>query len=95
MLASLSIGVILRRRSTRAACKLVVGALALAHDRACEAELAVAIDRALDAGATPDLASLRADFEAGDDTEVPNVVVTLAAPAVYDELTCAGFEVMA
>jgi hypothetical protein len=34
----------------------MVGLLALAHDRACEAELAEAIDAGLDAGRPPDLA---------------------------------------
>jgi hypothetical protein len=46
----------------RAACKLVVGALALAHQRGCEADLAAAIDAQLDAGAVPDLAKLSARF---------------------------------
>jgi hypothetical protein len=32
------------------ACRTIVGLLALAHDRACEAELAEAIDAELDAG---------------------------------------------
>ncbi len=37
------------------ACRTMVGLLALAHDRACEAELAEAIDAELDAGRLPDL----------------------------------------
>jgi hypothetical protein len=36
-----------------------VGLLAIAHDRACEAELAHAIDADLDAGSLPDLDRLR------------------------------------
>jgi DNA replication protein DnaC len=48
--------------SDRAACKLVVGALALAHERGCEADLAATIDAQLDAGAVPDLAELSARF---------------------------------
>ena len=36
----------------RAACKLVVGALAIAHERGCEADLAALIDASLDAGAS-------------------------------------------
>ena len=47
----------------RNACRTMVGLLALAHDRACEAELA---DRAataiLDAGELPDLAALQQRF---------------------------------
>ena len=44
------------------ACKVTVELLALAHDRACEAELAQVIDAELDAGRLPDLASLRERF---------------------------------
>ena len=44
------------------ACKVTVELLALAHDRACEAELAQAIDAELDAGRLPDLALLRERF---------------------------------
>jgi hypothetical protein len=40
------------------ACKVTVELLALAHDRACEAELAQVIDAELDAGRLPDLALL-------------------------------------
>ena len=36
----------------------MVGLLALAHERACEAELAEAIDTELDAGRLPDLDAL-------------------------------------
>ena len=41
-----------------AACRKMVGLLALAHERACEAELAIALQAALDAAALPDLAEL-------------------------------------
>ena len=44
------------------ACRTMVGLLALAHDRACEAELADAIDAELDAGRLPDLDRLRDRF---------------------------------
>src|SRR5258708_30099975 len=40
------------------ACQVTVELLALAPDRACEAELAQAIDAELDAGRIPDLAEL-------------------------------------
>jgi len=46
----------------RTACKLVVGALAIAHERGCEADLAALIDASMDAGDLPDLADLRARF---------------------------------
>ena len=63
----------------------MVEILALAYERACEAELAIAIDAELDAGRLPDLAQLRARF-LPDDTPVLDVVVELAALGAYDEL---------
>src|SRR5690242_19854714 len=44
------------------ACRIMVGLLALAHDRACEAELAVAIEAELDAGKLPYLDTLSRRF---------------------------------
>ena len=67
------------------ACRTMVGLLALAHDRACEAELADAIAADLDAGRLPDLARLRERFQP-DAASVPDVVVELASLALYDEL---------
>jgi hypothetical protein len=43
------------------ACRTMVGLLALAHDRACEAELAHAIEADLDAGSLPDLPPIEPD----------------------------------
>ena len=63
----------------------MVGLLALAHDRACEAELADAITAELDAGRLPDLARLRERF-APDAASIPEVVVALASLSIYDEL---------
>jgi hypothetical protein len=63
----------------------MVGLLALAHDRACEAELAEAIDVALDAGELPDLDRLRERFKP-DRVDVPDVVVALTPLSAYDEL---------
>ena len=67
------------------ACRTMVGLLALAHDRVCEAELADAISVELDAGRLPDLARLRERF-APDATSIPEVVVELASLSIYDEL---------
>jgi hypothetical protein len=67
------------------ACRTMVGLLALAHDRACEAELADAIATDLDVGRLPDLDRLRERFMP-DTTSIPNVVVELAPLSVYDEL---------
>jgi hypothetical protein len=63
---------LLVRVSEKQACRTMVGLLALAHERACEAEFAQAIDADLDAGVLPDLDRLRA--------------VELVPLAAYDEL---------
>ena len=67
------------------ACRTMVGLLALAHDRVCEAELADAISVELDAGRLPDLARLRERF-APDAASIPEVVVELASLSIYVEL---------
>ena len=63
----------------------MVGLLALAHDRACEAELADAIDAVLDAGGLPDLDALRRALQARSSPS-PDVAVALVPLATYDEL---------
>jgi hypothetical protein len=68
------------------ACKVTVELLALAHDRACEAELAKIIDVELDAGRLPDLALLRERFGPSP-ASVPVIAVKLVPLNVYDELT--------
>ena len=75
----------------RAACKLVVGVLALAHERGCEADLAAAIDIELNAGAVPDLAELSARF-APDPQALPHVTIALTPLSAYDALTAAAVE---
>lgn len=70
----------------KAACRLVVDALALAHDRGCEADLAAVIAERLDAGAIPEMAELRARF-APDPGALPEVTVSLAPLSAYDALT--------
>ncbi len=69
----------------RRACKVTVELLALAHEQACEAELAEAIDAELDARRMPDLAALRERFRPAT-AAIPDVVVELAPLGVYDEL---------
>ena len=69
----------------RRACRITVELLALAHDRACEGELAAAIDADLDAGLLPDPARLRERFTP-DAAAIPNVTVKLAPLSAYDEL---------
>jgi transposase InsO family protein len=79
------------RLSERAACKSIVELLSLAHDRACEAELATVLTEHLTADHLPDLAALRARF-APDPARLPEVFVELAPLSVYETLTgsCLG-----
>jgi hypothetical protein len=69
----------------RTACRIMVGLLALAHDRACEAELASALGTALDQGDLPDLVALQQCFTPRAGT-VPHVTVSLPAAIAYDAL---------
>jgi len=63
----------------------MVGLLALAHERACEAELTVLIEADLEAGRLPDPAALRLRLRP-EETPIPAIVVDLAPLAIYDEL---------
>jgi transposase InsO family protein len=76
---------LLAREGEKQACRTMVGLLALAYDQACEAELADAIDAALDAGSLPDLDSLRERFTPAV-TSVPEIAVALVPLSAYDEL---------
>ena len=67
------------------ACRIMVGLLALAHERACEAELAAAIDAELDAGRLPDLDGFARRF-APDPAAIPDITVELVPLHLYDEL---------
>jgi hypothetical protein len=71
------------------ACRRTVALLHLAHDQACEAELARAIERVLDRGELPDPDALAAEVAPAPDT-VPEVAVTLPTVAVYDGLLEGG-----
>ena len=64
--------------SEKQACRTIVGLLALAHDRACEAELAEAIDAELDAGRLPDLETLSRRF-APHPTAIPDITIEVAS----------------
>src|SRR3984893_16393061 len=72
--------------SEKQACRTVVGLLALAHDRACEAELAEAINAELDAGRLPDLGQLGRWF-APNPAAIPDITVEVAPLHLYDELS--------
>jgi hypothetical protein len=69
----------------RPACRAMVGILALAHERGCEAELALALQADLDQGVLPDLAALIERFRPKD-AAWPTVVVTLPSLALYDQI---------
>jgi hypothetical protein len=59
--------------------------LALAHDRTCEAALAIELEAILDAGDVPDLATLQQRFTPAG-TTVPIVTISLPAAIAYDAL---------
>ena len=63
----------------------MVGLLALAHDRACEAELADLITADLDAGRRPDLERLQERI-GPQATAVPEITVEMPPLDTYDEL---------
>jgi hypothetical protein len=78
----------------RAACKLMVELLSLAHDRACEAQLAELLADDLAQGRLPDINVLLARF-APDPARLPEVSVQLAPLSSYDVLTQATVELAA
>jgi transposase InsO family protein len=69
----------------RTACRTMVDLLALAHERACEAELAEHLDVDLKAGRLPDLKRLRALFSP-DAGAVPDIVVSHVPLSAYEDL---------
>jgi transposase InsO family protein len=73
------------RLSERAACKLMVELLSIAHDRACEAQLAALLTEDLAADRLPDLNLLRGRF-APDLASLPEVSVHLTPLTVYEAL---------
>jgi hypothetical protein len=76
---------LLARDSEKRACRTMVGLLALAHEQACEVELALLIEAEIDAGRLPDLASLREHFRPVA-AAFPEIAVSLAPLSAYDEL---------
>ena len=77
--------VLLDEAGEKQACRTMVGLLALAHERACEAELAVVLEAELDAGRLPDLKALTERFRP-EMAAPPAVVITLPPLALYDEI---------
>lgn len=83
--------VLLERSSAQQACKTLVELLSLAHERACEAQLASRLQADLAQGRLPDLTQLREVFSP-DPAELPNVVVQLRPLSDYDPLLEASGE---
>jgi hypothetical protein len=77
---------LLVEQGDRQACRTMVALLTLAHERACEAELAEAIEAQLDVGQLPDLDAMRERFHHPEPTLIPNIVVELVPLDLYDEL---------
>ena len=77
--------------SERAACKLMVELLSIAHERACEAQLAALLSDDLAADRLPDLRMLRERF-VPDLASLPEVSVHLTPLTVYEALNdaCIG-----
>jgi len=76
---------LLAAQTPRIACKITVELLALAHERACEAELAEHLAADLDAGRLPDLKAMQTLFKPNGQA-APDVVVHLTPLSDYDEL---------
>jgi hypothetical protein len=76
---------LLEKLPEKSACRLMVNLLALAHERGCEAELAVQLTADLSAGQLPDIAALRGRFTA-DPAALPEVVVHLTPLIAYEAL---------
>ena len=76
------------------ACRVAVDLLALAHDRGCEAELAMELTLLLDRGEAPDMRALRVRFAPSPQT-LPEVVVSVTPLSDYNELATVTFGVAA
>jgi hypothetical protein len=77
------------RLSERAACKLMVELLSIAHERGCEAQLATLLTEDLAADRLPELKALRERF-APDLASLPEVTVHLVPLTVYEALNDAS-----
>ena len=69
----------------RAACKLTVELLSLAHDRTCEAQLASVLSQLLERRELPDMKTLRG-LLSPDPASLPEVTVRPAPLSVYETL---------
>ena len=76
---------LLEKLPEKSACRLMVDLLALAHERGCEADLAMLLTADLAAAQLPDITALRARF-APDPASLPEVVVHLTPLIAYEAL---------
>ena len=76
---------LLQTLGEREACRITVELLTMAHERACEAELAGILTEDLASHRTPCLTTLRTRF-CPDPAALPEVVVDLVPLSVYDDL---------
>ncbi|MBC2861626.1 IS21 family transposase [Pelagibacterium sp.] len=76
---------LLEQTDAKAACRMTVDLLALAHDRGCEAELAAQLEEDISQHRLPDMTALRALFAPSPDS-LPGVEVQLADLSSYDRL---------
>jgi hypothetical protein len=72
----------------------MVELLSMAHERACEGQLAQALDQYIAQGQLPDLQALRSRF-APDPASVPQVHVQLASLRDYEALLSIDMEAAA
>lgn len=73
------------RRSDKVACKITVELLGLAHDCACETEIARVIEIELDAGRLPSLDILRERFQPVS-ASMPTIMIEPVSLGLYNEL---------
>jgi hypothetical protein len=76
---------LLEKTPAKAACRLMVDLLALAHERGCEAELAILLTADLAAAQLPDITALRTHF-APDPAALPEIAVHLTPLIAYEAL---------
>jgi hypothetical protein len=76
---------LLEKIPAKSACRLMVDLLALAHERGCEADLAMLLAADLAAAQLPNIAALRAHF-APDPATLPEIVVQLTPLVAYEAL---------
>ncbi len=76
----------MRATTPKRACRTAIDLLALAHEHACEADLANALDTILEAGDLPDLGALRSRFCERTSSPAPVVSVIMPPASSYDAL---------